>query len=83
MILHFVIQKNIIKFAQRIISMKYNELHRILKNNGCYPTGKELCGHPEWFSPITGQKFATSHHGKSEVAKGTLKNIRKASGVNL
>lgn len=63
--------------------MTYNELHRKLKKAGCYPTGKQLCGHPEWFSPITGQKFATSNHGTSQVAKGTLKNIRSSSGVNL
>lgn len=63
--------------------MKYNELHRKLKKAGCYPTGNDICGHPEWFSPITGQKFATSHHGSDEVKIGTLKNIRKSSGVNL
>ncbi|MBD5296467.1 MAG: type II toxin-antitoxin system HicA family toxin [Bacteroides sp.] len=63
--------------------MKYNELHRKLKKAGCYPTGRELCGHPEWFSPLTDQYFATSHHGKEEVARGTLRNIKKASGVDL
>lgn len=63
--------------------MKYNELHRRLRKAGCYPTGGEINGHPEWFSPITGQKFATGHHGGSEVAIGTLRNIRKASGVKL
>lgn len=66
-----------------IKNMKYSELHRKLKKEGCYPTGEELSGHPEWFSPITGMKFATSHHGSSEVAAGTLRNIRKASGVDL
>ncbi len=66
-----------------IREMKYNELHRKLKKAGCYPTGKQICGHPEWFSPITGQIFATSNHGKEEVARGTLRNILKASGINL
>jgi len=63
--------------------MKYNELHRRLKKAGCHLTGRELCGHPEWFSPITGQKFATGHHGKEEVAIGTLRNICKASGIKF
>ena len=63
--------------------MKYTELHRKLKKAGCYQTGGEISGHTEWFSPLTGQKFATSHHGSHEVAMGTLRNIRKASGVNL
>jgi hypothetical protein len=63
--------------------MKYNELHRKLTKAGCYMTGNSLCGHPEWYSPITNQKFATSHHGKEEVKNGTLRNIAKASGVKL
>lgn len=63
--------------------MKYNELHKRLRKAGCYPTGREICGHPEWMSPITGQKFPTSHHATNEVAKGTLKSIQKASGVEL
>lgn len=63
--------------------MKYNELHRKLSKQGCYPTGGDICGHPEWFSPITGQKFATGRHGSDEVKTGTLKNISKASGVKL
>ena len=33
--------------------MKYNELHRLLKKHGCYPTGGEIAGHPEWYSPLT------------------------------
>lgn len=63
--------------------MKYNELHRKLRAAGCYETNRQICGHPEWFSPITGQKFATSNHGAAEVAKGTLRNIIKASGVKI
>lgn len=63
--------------------MKYNELHRKLRKAGCYPTDRQICGHPEWFSPITGQKFPTSNHGSEEVAKGTLRMICKASGVSL
>lgn len=61
--------------------MKYNELHKKLKAIGCYPTGKTIGGHPEWFSPKTGQTFKTSHHGKQEVATGTLKDISKRAGL--
>ena len=61
--------------------MKYNELHRILKKNGCYETGKTRAGHPVWYSPKTGMEFTTSHHGKEEVASGTLKSIKRM-GLN-
>ena len=61
--------------------MKYSELHRLLKKNGCYPTGATQAGHPLWYSQITGKEFTTSHHDKQEVAKGTLKNIKRLAGV--
>lgn len=61
--------------------MKYNELHRLLKKAGCYDTGKQRSGHPYWFSPITGQYFTTSNHGKEEVTPGTLKNIKRLAGI--
>ncbi len=48
--------------------MKYNELHKLLKKVGCYQTGKQRAGHPEWYSPKTKRKFTTSNHGKQEVA---------------
>lgn len=63
--------------------MKYSELHRKLKKAGCYYTGQELAGHPQWFSPITGKYFPTSHHDSREVTKSTLKNIIRDSGVKL
>ena len=43
---------------------------------GCGPQG-----HPLWFSPKTGKEFKFSHHGKEEVAKGTLHAILKAAGL--
>lgn len=61
--------------------MKYNELHRKLKKAGCYPTGDTVCGHPEWYSPITGQYFTTSHHQSQEVKNGTLSSILKEAGI--
>lgn len=61
--------------------MKYNELHRKLRKYGCYPTGETLNGHPEWYSPITGRKFPTSHHESQEVKKGTLSAILRDAGI--
>ncbi|MDE6235337.1 MAG: type II toxin-antitoxin system HicA family toxin [Muribaculaceae bacterium] len=63
--------------------MKYSELHKKLRKAGCYMTGGEICGHPEWYSPITGKRFGTSHHNSQEVKRGTLKNIVNASGVKI
>jgi len=62
--------------------MKYSELERKLKKDGCYQDG-EMSGHPVWYSPKTGKYFRTSHHKSQEVAKGTLNSIKKDSGVNL
>ncbi len=61
--------------------MKYSELHRKLRNAGCYRVGSNR--HPKWFSPITGIIFDTSHHDSEEVATGTLKKITKLSGVRF
>lgn len=61
--------------------MKYSELHKKLKKAGCYPTGKQLAGHPEWINPVTGITFPTSNHLSEEVKSGTLKNILKAAGL--
>ncbi|WP_372472643.1 type II toxin-antitoxin system HicA family toxin [Capnocytophaga sp. ARDL2] len=63
--------------------MKYSELERLLRKNGCYDTGKQANGHPVWFSPITGQKFRTSNHKSEEVKIKTLKSISKQSGVKI
>lgn len=64
-------------------TMKYNELHRRLREIGCYPIGKQIAGHPGWFSPITGKTFPTSNHYSEEVKRGTLKNILRDSGLKL
>lgn len=61
--------------------MKYNELERLLKKIGCYDTGKTCNGHPLWYSPKTGKQFKMSHHKHEEVATGTLKSIKKDSGL--
>lgn len=61
--------------------MKYSELHRKLRKSGCYATGKDIAGHPEWYSPITDKYFPTSRHEKQEVATGTLRKIIKDAGI--
>lgn len=61
--------------------MKYNELIRLLRKNGCYDTGKQMAGHPLWINPKTNMVFKVSNHGGQEVATGTLKNILKAAGI--
>lgn len=61
--------------------MKYNELHRLLRKSGCFETGEQVAGHPEWYSPRTNKKFITSNHGTREVATGTLKSIKKDAGI--
>lgn len=61
--------------------MKYNELHKKLRDIGCYRLDEEQAGHPLWYSPKTGKKFQTSHHGSEEVRPGTLHKIIKAAGL--
>ena len=61
--------------------MKYNELHKLLREYGCYPLKKQKAGHPEWYSPLTNKKFTTSNHEAQEVRKGTLNSILKQAGL--
>lgn len=63
------------------MQMKYNELHKMLRKAGCYPTGRSRGGHPEWYSPINGKYFVTSQHGFQEVKKGTLRSILRDAGI--
>ena len=63
------------------IKMKYSELERKVKKIGCYDTGKQMNGHPLWYSPVTGKVFQMSNHGGEEVAKGALNAIMKAAGL--
>ena len=62
--------------------MKYSELHRILRDAGCYIV-RNGRSHPIWKSPITGLLFETGYHESQEVRKGTLKKISKRSGIKL
>ena len=60
--------------------MKYNELHKLLKEAGCQLVTKKG-GHPVWRNPKTGKLFTTSHHGSQEVKPGTLRSIMRDSGL--
>jgi len=62
--------------------MKYSELERKLKKEGCYwiRDGKK---HPWWYSPKTGKEFQTGHHKSEEVKFGTLRQIGEDSGVKF
>lgn len=62
--------------------MKYSELERRLLKFGCYSIEVQQCGHPLWFSPITGKTFMTSNHKSREIATGTLKKILRDAGIS-
>ena len=61
-------------------NMKYSELEKQLKAAGCYEITRKG-GHPIWFSPKTGKRFQTSHHGSEEVKPGTLRSILRNAGI--
>lgn len=60
--------------------MTYGELKRRLKKIGCH-LEREGSRHEIWYSPITGKRFQLGRHNTEEVATGTLKNIKKESGL--
>ncbi len=62
-------------------TMKYSELERLLRKYGCYKTDMEESGYPLWYSPLTKNYFAVSHHHNREVASGTLLSILKLAGI--
>ena len=81
---YFAIKNKSINFAVSINQrkkMKYNELHKQLRKIGCYELHQQRNGHPLWYSPITGKKFTTSNHLSQEVKPGTLKSIKRDSGL--
>lgn len=62
--------------------MKYSEIHRKLREAGCY-IYRNGANHPVWKSPITGKTFPTSYHDSQEAKKKTVNCISKLSGVKL
>ena len=66
----------------KYISMKYNELSRLLSPKGCRIV--RLGGNHEiWYSPLTDKVFPLPRHQSQEVSKNTLNNILKQSGIEL
>lgn len=60
--------------------MKYSELVKLLKNNGC-TVDHEGKRHTMWYSPITKGYFPVGRHKNEDVKTGTLKSILKAAGL--
>jgi len=60
--------------------MKYSELKRLLRKNGCR-FDHEGTRHEMWYSPITGLYFPVGRHDKKDCPKGTLDSILKDAGL--
>ena len=60
--------------------MKYSELKKLLKQQGCYKIN-EGSNHEEWFSPITNKPFQVGRHNSQDVRKGTCFAILKQAGI--
>lgn len=60
--------------------MKFAELKRELKKIGCRKD-HEGANHEIWYSPITNLYFPISRHNGEEVKNGTLKSIKRDSGL--
>lgn len=68
--------------ARGAIDIKYSELKKILRKNGCR-CNHEGANHEIWYSPITNKMFPVARHNMKEVANGTLKAILKQAGIEL
>ena len=62
--------------------MKFSELKKILRNNGCY-LYTEGSKHEMWYSPITSNYFRVGSHNSEDVKKGTLHGILTYAGIDL
>lgn len=60
--------------------MKFSELKKLLKKNGCYPV-RQGANHEQWYSPKTGKTFSLGRHDSQEVKSGTLNSIKKDAGL--
>lgn len=60
--------------------MTYSELKKLLKKAGCR-CEREGKGHEIWINPEIGVPFPVGRHNTEEVPTGTLKNIKKAAGL--
>ena len=62
--------------------MKFSELKKVLRKNGCYLL-KEGSKHEIWYSSITNDSFTVGRHSTEDVKKGTLNSILSKSGIKL
>jgi mRNA interferase HicA len=60
--------------------MKYSELKRILRKNGC-SFDHSGGNHEIWYSPMTGKKFPVGRHDSQEVAPSTFAQIKRQAGI--
>lgn len=60
--------------------MKYSEVKKLLKKNGCYMV-REGTNHERWYSPKTGKTFSVSRHNSQDAKSGTLKSILRDAGL--
>lgn len=60
--------------------MKYSELKKYLKKNGCNLI-RNGANHEIWYSKKTNKEFPVGRHNSKEVATGTLKAILKQAGL--
>ena len=60
--------------------MKYSELKKILRKNGCYKQS-EGARHENWYSPLTNRVFQVGRHDTQDAKKGTLSRILKDAGI--
>ena len=60
--------------------MKYGELKRLLKKNGCR-LENEGSKHEMWYSPKTGLYFPVGRHDSEDCPKGTLNSILRDAGL--
>ena len=60
--------------------MKYSELKKLLKENGCR-IEREGANHEIWYSPVTGKSFPVGRHDSKDVVSGTLNAIKKQAGL--
>ena len=70
--------------------MKYSEVERKLKKEGCYFVSHACTlrstrgtNHDWWYSPITNRRFQIPRHKSAEAKGKTLKSISEQSGVIL
>lgn len=60
--------------------MKYSELKKLLKKNGCR-VEQQGGRHEIWYSPKTGNLFSVGRHNTQDVPTGTLKSIMRSAGI--